>query len=309
MVRIPSAVLRLALVAVLAAACSNAGATAALDTPTATVAPTASPTPTVAPATPSPTPTATPAPDYTKVPEPANDPDGVARQLADVDAAIRDANTDPVKLAYMGHLQQLAISRLVDYPEWQPKVLAALNDKARAVVTGSLEASKQLHTIVGPIPKTLPDWKIQEVAPIDTLMSYYREAEAQFGVPWYYLASIHLVESRMGRIHGLSTAGAQGPMQFIPSTWASYGKGDINSDHDSIIAAARYLVAAGAPGDMPRALYAYNHSQGYVNALIAYAEVMKNDATQYRGYHGWQVYYATIDGPVFLPVGWTKPQS
>ena len=45
----------------------------------------------------------------------------------------------------------------------------------------------------------------------------------EFGIDWTYLASIHLVETRMGRIRGTSVAGAQGPMQFIPATWASYG--------------------------------------------------------------------------------------
>lgn len=297
---------RAAIAGLLIAGCTGPAATgASLLTPAPPARSAATATP--APATPTPSATPSPTPNYKELPVAANDPDGVTRQLVEIDAALRDPNTDPVKLAWLGHLQQLAISRLVDYPDWQPGVLAALPEKARAVVQGSLEASKELHLIKTPIPKTLPDWKIVEVAPIGLLMSYYKEAEARFGVPWYYLASIHLVESRMGRIRGLSTAGAQGPMQFMPATWASYGQGDVNSDHDSIIAAARYLVAAGAPGDMQRALYAYNHSQGYVNALIAYANVMKNDPAQYAGYHGWQVYYATVDGPVFLPVGWTKP--
>jgi hypothetical protein len=185
-------------------------------------------------------------------------------------------------------------------------VFAALPEQTRAAVKGSLEAGKQLRSMGGAIPKTLPDWKIVEPAPIDTLLSDYREGEAQFGVAWYYLAAIHLVETRTGRIRGLSSAGAQGPMQFMPGTWAMYGKGDVNNSHDAIIAAARYLKAAGAPGNMPRAIFAYNHSQAYVNAIIAYAEVMKADPAAYRGYHGWQVYYPTLDGPVLLPVGWKK---
>ena len=117
---------------------------------------------------------------------------------------------------------------------------------------------------------------------------------------------LHLVETRTGRIRGLSSAGAQGPMQFMPATWAMYGKGDINDTHDAIMGAARYLKAAGAPDNMQKALFAYNHSQGYVNALVAYAAVMKADPMAYRGYHGWQVYYPTADGPVLLAVGWTK---
>ena len=95
-------------------------------------------------------------------------------------------------------------------------------------------------------------------------------------------------------------------MQFMPGTWAMYGKGDVNDDHDAIMAAARYLKAAGAPDNMQKALFAYNHSQGYVNALFAYADVMKADPMTYRGYHGWQVYYPTQDGSVLLPVGWVK---
>jgi len=113
----------------------------------------------------------------------------------------------------------------------------------------------------------------------------------------------------MGRIRGLSSAGAQGPMQFMPATWAAYGRGgDVNNTRDAIMGAANYLKASGAPGNMQRALFAYNRSQFYVNALIAYADAMKLDANAYRGYHGWQVYYPTKDGPFLMKVGWSKDQ-
>ena len=265
----------------------------------ATAAPTAAPS--VIPAA-----TASPAPNYDELPAPANDVAALATQLAMVEAALRDPNVKDPELAWLGHLQQLDYSRLQDYPEWKDTVLGALPETTRAAVNGSLEAGKQLRLLSGPTPKNLPDWKIVAPAPIEDLLVFYKEAEAEFGVPWYYLASIHLVETRMGRIRGLSSAGAQGPMQFIPSTWARYGTGDINNDHDSILAAARYLKAAGAPGNMQKALFAYNHSQAYVNALVLYAEVMKADPAGYRGYHGWQVYYPTKDGPVLLAVGWIK---
>jgi hypothetical protein len=267
--------------------------------PTATVA--ATPSPLVAPIA-----TATPAPNYNALPSAANDAAALASELAMVEASLRDPNVTGVQLAWLGHLQQLDYSRLQDYPEWKDSVLGALPEKTRTAVNGSLEAGKQLRQLSGPIPKSLPDWKIVAPAPIDDLMAFYKEAETTFGVPWYYLASIHLVETRMGRIRGLSSAGAQGPMQFMPATWAFYGRGDINSDHDSILGAARYLKASGAPDNMPKALFAYNHAQAYVNALTLYAEAMKADAAAYRGYHGWQVYYPTQDGPVLLPVGWIK---
>ena len=283
-----------------------------------TAAPQAAPSPTVVAtpipaaatatpiATPTAAPTATPAPNYNESPVAANDEAALAAQLAMVEAAIRDPNVTGAQLDWIGHMQQLDYSRLQDFPDWKTSVLAALPDKVRPAVTGSLDAGKQLRLLSGPVPKSLPDWKIVAPAPVEDLLGFYKEAEAQFGVPWYYLASIHLVETRMGRIRGLSSAGAQGPMQFIPSTWARYGTGDINSDHDSILAAARYLKAAGAPADMAKALFAYNHAQAYVNALTLYAEAMKADAASYRGYHGWQVYYPTKDGPVLLPVGWIK---
>ena len=286
-------------------ACSELGGAPASSSPTPTLAaiPTATPqaTPTATAA-----PTATLPPDWNALPAPAIDAASLAKQLAMVEAALRDPNVTGAQLDWMGHMQQLDYSRLQDYPEWKDTVLAALPEQTRAAVTGSLEAGRQIRMLSGPIPKSLPDWKIVEPAAIDQLMGYYKEAEAKFGVPWYYLASVHLVETRMGRIRGLSSAGAQGPMQFMPPTWAAYGTGDVNNDHDAILGAANYLRADGAPGDMQRALYAYNHSQAYVNALILYANVMKADPLAYRGYHGWQVYYPTADGPVLLPVGWTK---
>src|ERR1041384_8142233 len=79
-------------------------------------------------------------------------------------------------------------------------------------------------------PKTdLPPWRILTPPPPEELERYYHQAEEATHVPWAYLAAVHLVETRMGRIRGTSTAGAQGPMQFLPSTWARWGGGgDIN---------------------------------------------------------------------------------
>jgi soluble lytic murein transglycosylase-like protein len=293
------------------AACSTAApvtpevaASAPASTPTETPRATATPRATDIPATVAPT--EAPAPDWTTLPVAAEDPASLAKQVLMVESALRDPKVTGAQLKWLGHAQQLTYGRLADYPEWRDGVLAALPTGLRGAVATGIEAGDQLRMLHGAIPKTLPDWKIVDAAPVEDLMSYYKEAQAQFGVPWYYLAAIHLVETRMGRIRGLSSAGAQGPMQFMPATWALYGRGDINDTHDAILGAARYLVAAGAPGNMPKALFAYNHAQAYVNALIDYADVMKTDPLAYRGYHGWQVYYPTPDGPILLPVGWVK---
>jgi len=95
-------------------------------------------------------------------------------------------------------------------------------------------------------------------------------------------------------------------MQFIPSTWAVYGEGDIYDDHDAIRAAARYLKAAGAPGNMDKAIFAYNPSNAYVTAIQRYAGVIMADQRAFDGYHAWQVYVTTVDSTTYLPEGWHK---
>ena len=124
---------------------------------------------------------------------------------------------------------------------------------------------------------------------------------------WEYLAAINLIETGMGRIRGTSVAGAQGPMQFMPATWAAYGAGgDINSTRDAIMAAGRYLAANGFanPGGIDGALFAYNRHPAYVRGVSAVAKVMELDPQTFYGYYHWQVYYLTTVGDVLLPVGY-----
>jgi membrane-bound lytic murein transglycosylase B len=144
---------------------------------------------------------------------------------------------------------------------------------------------------------------LQPPAP-DTLLGYFREGQSRFGVPWQDLAAIELVETRFGRIRGVSLAGAQGPMQFLPATWARYGSGDIRGQRDAILGAARYLAANGAPGDIASALYRYNNSENYVQAVQDYAGAMRIDMRSYYGYYYWQVLYHWVRGTVLLPEGY-----
>jgi soluble lytic murein transglycosylase-like protein len=301
----PRRVAWLALTIALAACSTGAAPVAVAPTTAAPATAAATPSPTPAP-TVAPTATPVPPPDWSAVPIPATDPAGLAAQLVTAEGFIRDPKVTGDQLAWAGHMEQLVLGTLSDYPDWTDQVISVLPADQKTAISGAIEAGKQLRTLHGPIPKNLPDWHIVAPAPIDELLADYHEGEAKYGVPWYYLASINLIETRMGRIRGDSSAGAQGPMQFIPQTWAAYGQGDINSPHDAILAAARYLKAAGAPGDMSRAIFAYNHSLGYVNAVIAYAEVMKADQAALRGYYGWQVYFPTPDGVILMPVGWKK---
>ena len=77
------------------------------------------------------------------------------------------------------------------------------------------------------------------------------------------------MESGFGQNDGPSSAGALGPMQFEPPTWALYGDGgNIMDPADAIPAAARLLVANGAPGNLQQAIFAYNHSASYVTDVL-----------------------------------------
>jgi hypothetical protein len=221
--------------------------------------------------------------------------------------AIRDPAVTGRKLAFMGHLQQLVYRRLIERGDLRDRVFSGIQQDLRGAADLNIAASADLY-LFGPVAKKdLPKWKIVSAPPIDELLSYYVEAEAKFSVPWYYLAAIHLVETRMGRIRGDSYAGAQGPMQFMPKTWDAYGDGDINDSRDAILAAGRYLRATGAPKQMERAIWMYNHDNEYVDAVMKYAQVMRADPSAFRGYHGWQVYFVTRDGTFLLPEGWSKP--
>ncbi len=95
-------------------------------------------------------------------------------------------------------------------------------------------------------------------------------------------------------------------MQFMPATWAAYGRGNVHNPRDAIFGAARYLSANGAPADMPDAIYHYNLSRYYVRAVEDYAARMRADPRAYYGYYSWQVIYVYGHRRVILPVGFPK---
>ncbi|MBA3268458.1 MAG: lytic transglycosylase domain-containing protein [Acidimicrobiia bacterium] len=230
-------------------------------------------------------------------------PTSLAAELASIEVSIRSPAAAEGNIGDLGRRQQGLYRVLADHPEWQPEVARLAPTEVRAAVEANAAAAMELRGLAEPKAE-LPRWTIVAPPPVPTLVAHYRAAGAAIGVPWEYLAAIHLVETRMGRIRGDSSAGAQGPMQFLPTTWAIYGEGgDINSDRDAIFAAARLLKSRGAPADMARALFAYNNSTRYVRAITAYAEVIGADERTYAAYHAWQVYY----GDRLLPEGFTNP--
>jgi membrane-bound lytic murein transglycosylase B len=133
--------------------------------------------------------------------------------------------------------------------------------------------------------------------PPATLLGYYRSAQRRFGVNWSILAAVNFVESAFNKLRNNSATGAQGPMQFMPATWRAYGLGgDIHDPHDAIIGAANYLHANGAPRDNARALYRYNPSRLYVDAVLRYAKRIRSDRRAFYDYYSRQVFVRTRHG-------------
>jgi membrane-bound lytic murein transglycosylase B len=231
---------------------------------------------------------------------------GMAAQLTEAWATISDTSAAEAEVARAAHVEQVVVRALSSTKSnLRAATLAALAPELRTHESANVDASAKLRSLVGKPRTALPQWRIVDPAPAAELRGYYDEAQADYGVPWQYLAAVNFVETRFGRIRGTSEAGAQGPMQFLPSTWRQYGEGgDINSYRDSIRAAARYLKRNGAPGDMRNALYNYNHSDLYVDAVLAYGDRMATDEAAFRAYYRWQVYYLTTAGDVWLPTGY-----
>ena len=117
------------------------------------------------------------------------------------------------------------------------------------------------------------------------LIAIYKQAENRYHVPWQILAAINSIETNYGRDLSVSSAGAEGWMQFMPETWARWGV-DANADgkkdpydpRDAIFAAARYLRASGAPQRMREAVFAYNHANWYVEDVMRRAQWIADTA-------------------------------
>jgi soluble lytic murein transglycosylase-like protein len=180
------------------------------------------------------------------------------------------------------------------------QVLGRLDEGAASEARANVLAGGALYDHFSPV-KTLPEFRTRSPEPADTLRVYFEEGERRFGVHWEVLAAVMLIETRMGRIVSNSSAGARGPMQFIPSTWAAYGLGgDVRDEHDAVLGAANYLSANGAPKDDRNALFHYNPVPAYVTAVTRYAKAMERDPDLFYAYYNWQVFVRTTRGDVRL---------
>ena len=169
----------------------------------------------------------------------------------------------------------------------------SLAGEARA----NLGAGADLFSLVRSSHRRRVPVRTQQPQRPGVLLRFYRRAQQRFGVSWAVLAAVNFIESKFGRVRSASPAGAQGPMQFIPSTWAAYGLGgDVHGPHDAIMGAANYLHASGAPRRYRRALYSYNPAAAYVDAVMLYARQMRRRPRDYFEYYNWQVFLITPKG-------------
>jgi soluble lytic murein transglycosylase-like protein len=212
----------------------------------------------------------------------ASPPQRVADQLSETDGALRSAIDDwraggdppssvpPQQVLDQAEALQDDARYLAGHPNLTARVLPLLSGSLAAQLRRLTTAHRDLLRLSkGAGHRHL---KVGAPPPLSDLVAFYREASQRYGVGWNYLAAIHLVETKFGRVKSNSVAGAQGPMQFIPSTWRIYGNGgDIHDPHDAILGAANLLHHNGAPPRYGQALRAYNPSGLYVDAVTRYA--------------------------------------
>jgi soluble lytic murein transglycosylase-like protein len=192
--------------------------------------------------------------------------------------------------------QQRIYGTLALHPRLYSQVLPLLSPDLRVQARANATAGADLISLVAPSSHHVT-FRTRAPLPAAVLLGYYMRAQRRFGVPWQLLAAVNNVESRFGRVISASSAGAQGPMQFIPTTWDAYGLGgDIHDPADAIMGAANYLHASGSPDDDAGALFHYNPASAYVDAVMRYTREMTRDPRSFYAYYNWQVFVLTPSG-------------
>jgi len=173
---------------------------------------------------------------------------------------------------------RIGAKRVEDLQAQREDRLAAARDETGAP---TLDNPSYSLALPGPARVGVPNFFIEKFRIPPFLLPIYQAAGIEYNVPWQVLAAINEIETDYGRNLNVSSAGAMGWMQFIPSSWRAYGV-DANADGrkdpynpvDAIFAAGRYLKAAGAEKDLGRAIFAYNHAQWYVDSVMLRAKLI-----------------------------------
>ena len=188
--------------------------------------------------------------------------------------------------------EEIRVYELASYSSVESSVIPLLPANVSRPVEDAIAGLHSLYSLAGFDQYYLVHahfvFPYANAAPVASLRGYYAEAQRKYGVDASYLASINFIESSFGRNNGPSSAGALGPMQFVPSTWSNWGQGgNINDPHDAIMAAARYLVHYGAPGDMRTAIFHYNLDYDYVDAVEFFARAIRADPAWLDRFYYW----------------------
>ena len=237
----------------------------------------------------------------------ARTPVALAGRLAAADVAVRASlqswrrmdpslRSPPPRAALAAAAtEREVVYQLAQHSTLARRTLAALPAHLAAAIGADVLAARDLRRLTG--PPSGGRLRLAPPRPAGELLADYVRAQRRFGTGWQLLAAVNLVESAFGRVVNRSSAGAQGPMQFLPATWRAYGLGgDIHSPRDAILGAANYLHQSGAPANDRRAVYAYNPSSLYVDAVLAYAHEMRRDPLAYLTYYTWEASLPAVLG-------------
>jgi membrane-bound lytic murein transglycosylase B len=231
--------------------------------------------------------------------EPAPLAGALVQTTSDLEQAIGSWNPKtapaPAAVVLYALFQQRLYRLLTRDLQLAKRTLALVPQDLATVSRDLLAAQRELYRLTPPIG--VPTIRVARPRPAPELLSYYREAQRRFKVPWNVLAAVNFVETKFGKLRSASAAGAQGPMQFMPATWRRYGLGgNVQDAHDAILGAANYLSASGAVGNLRNALHHYNPSSAYVDAVLRYARRIGADRTMFYALYSWQVFVKTPGG-------------
>lgn len=208
-------------------------------------------------------------------------PPAIVRQLRADELTLRTASG--ARFAVAARDRQLVLRALGKAPKTAAAVIR-LRPAERDDVQARLDLQR-LHAKTRPLRHPI---RLGPAAPRARLLAWYREAQRRYGVRWQLLAAINLVESDFNRVRNTSVAGAQGPMQFEPATWRAYGLGgNVHDPHDAILGAAHYLAANRGATDERNALFHYNPTPLYVDAVERYAHRIATVHTAFAEYYRW----------------------
>jgi membrane-bound lytic murein transglycosylase B len=211
-------------------------------------------------------------------------PPAVVRELHAEERALRTATG--TKFVAIARERQLLVREIAG----NAKEAAAVAKLAPAEAD-DLDVRRDLNELSAESPPQVGGVTTGTARHAGKLLSFYREAQRRYGIRWELLAAINFVESDFGRARTTAKADAQGPMQFEPATWRAYGMGgDVNDEHDAVLAAANLLAANGGRTNERAALGHYNLSPLYWDAVLHLAHRMASVPTAFREYYAWKLF-------------------